>query len=430
MAEIQQFWNAIAEAIQEKFGNGRPETWNKYKITAFLADFSTNLGQICSQDERKATLCKVKKNRAGEITPPTITYHSFRRIFITKESSGHQSTREMFAIYLGYDSAHDFLMQKGIRTANEPDDDTSLTRSKKRRIGFWLLMAVLLSILGLSAYWSRPTETRYAFVRNELGIFLVNLSKERRVKLTPYTEDIAGLEFDPQTRTLFWACPNIDYQSIGCVKLKPNFSGVEIESLNRNLTPKMEGPVGIALDTRQQFIYCSDYKDSLILKFDYHGKLVDTVLTEKLPGAPSSIVLDAKNQILYWTDIDNNRIGRLFLLEKRAEPYFITNAGEFPDGLSIDTLNRRLYWASHKSSQIGWVQLPNSVPHLVSVSDQPAAVEVDAKQGVLYYAIWKSPFVGKILLSKLHSAKKISKVDSFFVEAAHPGVIKILNIKN
>ncbi|WP_421796080.1 hypothetical protein [Haliscomenobacter sp.] len=428
MAEIQQFWNAIAEAIQEKFGNGHPETWNKYKITIFLTDFSTKLGQLCSQDERKAILCGAKKNRAGELTPPTITYHSFRRIFITKESSGNRSTREMFAIYLGYDSAHDFMVQKGIWTALEPDDIATPWARKRARL--WLAIATLLALIGFSVYWSRPTETRYAFVRNELGIVLVNLSKERRVKLTPYTEDIAGLEFDPQTRTLFWACPNIDYQSIGCVKLKPNFSGVEIESLNRNLTPKMEGPVGIALDTRQQFIYCSDYKDSLILKFDYHGKLVDTVLTEKLPGAPSSIVLDAKNQILYWTDIDNNRIGRLFLLEKRAEPYFITNAGEFPDGLSIDTLNRRLYWASHKSSQIGWVQLPNSVPHLVSVSDQPAAVEVDAKQGVLYYAIWKSPFVGKILLSKLHSAKKISKVDSFFVEAAHPGVIKVLNIKN
>lgn len=426
MPEIQQFWNAIAEAIQEKFGNGRPETWNKYKITTFLADFSTKLGQICSQDEHKAILCRVKKNRSGEITPPTITYHSFRRIFITKESSGHPSTREMFAIYLGYDSAHDFMLQKGIWTALEPDGIVAPQVRKRARL--WGI-PVLLVFIGLSAYWSRPSETSYAFVKNELGITLINLRNERQIQLIPYTEDVAGIDFDPETRTLYWACPNTDYQSIGCVRLNPRLKKIEMESLNRHLTPKMEEPVGIALDTKNKVIYCSDYKDSLLLKFNYQGELVDSMLTGKLPGAPSSIELDVKKQILYWTDINNNRIGRLMLRKKKLEPNFIVEAGIFPDGLSLDTLHNRLYWGS-KESGIGWADLSNRVPHLVKTSNVTEAVEVDAENGVLYYGFWEKAFIGKTPLKQVVNVKKNSTENKLFAGAAHPGVIKIFKIKH
>lgn len=427
MAEIQQFWNAIAGAIQEKFGNGHPETWNKYKITTFLTDFSTDLGQICSQDERKAILCGAKKNRAGELSPPTITYHSFRRIFITKESSGHPSTREMFAIYLGYDSAHDFMLQKGIWTTNEPEVIAAPRVSKRARL--WLTIAVLLALIGLSAYWSRSSETSYAFVKNELGITLINLRNERQVQLIPYTEDVAGIDFDPRTRTLYWACPNTDYQSIGCVRLNSKLKKIEMESLNRHLTPKMEGPVGIALDTKNKVIYCSDYKDSTILKFNYQGKLIDSMLTGKLPGAPSSIELDVKKQVLYWTDINNNRIGRLVLDQKKLEPNFIVEAGIFPDGLSLDTLHNRLYWGS-KESGIGWADLSRRVPHLVKTSNVTEAVEVDAENGVLYYGFWEKAFIGKTPLKLLVNAKKNSTEDKLFAGAGHPGVIKIFKIKH
>jgi hypothetical protein len=427
MAEIQQFWNAIALAIQEKFENGRPETWNKYKITTFLVDFSTQLGQVCSQDEHKAMLCGVKKNKAGEITAPSITYHSFRRIFITKESSGNRSTREMFAIYLGYDSAHDFMVQKGIWGALEPDE-TVIPRARNR-VRLWLAIAVLLAIIGLSAYWNSPSETSYAFVKNELGITLINLRNERQVQLIPYTEDVAGIDFDPQTRTLFWACPNTDYQSIGCVRLNSKLKNIEMESLNRHLTPKMEGPVGIALDTKNKVIYCSDYKDSTILKFNYQGELVDSMLTGKLPGAPSSIELDVKKQILYWTDINNNCIGRLLLAQKKLEPNFIVKAGIFPDGLSLDTLHNRLYWGS-KESGIGWADLSRRVPHLVKTTNVTEAVEVDAENGVLYYGFWEKAFIGKIPLKQLVNAKENSSENVLFAGAGHPGVIKIFKIKH
>lgn len=427
MAEIQQFWNAIAEVIQEKFGNGYPETWNKYKITIFLTDFSTKLGQLCSQDERKAILCGAKKNRVGELTPPTITYYSFRRIFITKESSGNRSTREMFAIYLGYDSAHDFMVQKGIWTALESDDIATPWARKRARL--WLAIATLLALIGFSVYWSRPSETSYAFVKNELGITLINLRNERQLQLIPYTEDVAGIDFDPETRTLYWACPNTDYQSIGCVRLNPRLKSIEMESLNRHLTPKMEGPVGIALDTKNKVIYCSDYKDSTILKFTYQGVLIDAMLTGKLPGAPSSIELDVKKQILYWTDINNNRIGRLLLEKKKLEPNFIVEAGVFPDGLSLDTLHNRLYWGS-KQSGIGWADLSNRVPHLVKTNEVTEAVEVDAENGVLYYGFWEKAFIGKIPLKQLINAKNNSSENELFAGAGHPGVIKIIKIKH
>ncbi|WP_075342492.1 hypothetical protein [Tenacibaculum agarivorans] len=109
------FWVEIANTIEEEYGKGHPNTWGQVEIENFLEDFGGKLNNKMKQKPSVAIKCGVNKEVLGKIKQWTpIVDTSFRRIFYYKQSIGHKSTRHAFAIYLGYNSAEDFISKKGL----------------------------------------------------------------------------------------------------------------------------------------------------------------------------------------------------------------------------------------------------------------------------------------------------------------------------
>ena len=108
----KKFWELIAEALAHKTGLGQPAGWKKSIIENFIYDFLDDLKDICAQDEKKAVQCNIPVVRNEfAYSQLTFSYDSFRRIFITRESNGNKTTKNMFAIYLGYDSFIDYWIK-------------------------------------------------------------------------------------------------------------------------------------------------------------------------------------------------------------------------------------------------------------------------------------------------------------------------------
>lgn len=435
MNAVEKFWEEIAELIKSEYGKGHPAEWDKNKIKLFLEDFYSKLVAICQNDSRKAELCKLTKNKAGTTPQPTTSYDSFRRIFITGDSSGNRTTREMFAIYLGYDSAHDLMMKRGlVEKARIPIPESPKAPSNKFQPRRWIFIVAALIIIILlllnKCACSHSRDSRYMMVKNERGIACINLSTNRLYQIIDFSPIVIGIDFDPATRMLFWANSHDNYQCLSSAKVNASFTGIEEITLNTRLTKRMNYPAGIAIDAQKKVIYCADYKDSVILKFDYNGNEMNMPLISKLPGRPSSIVLNSKQQILYWTDITNHKIGRILLNKERIEPNFISSPGRFPDGLSLDTIHNKIYWAANRDSKIGWANLSSPKPHWIKLDQKPSAIEVDAKNGILYCTFWSTKLIGKIHLPAKQNTYKISAKNTFSAGAPSPGVVKLIDLKD
>jgi len=108
----RKFWELIAEDLAHKTGLGRLSVWKKSIIENFIYDFLEDLKIVCTQNEKKAIQCNVPviKNEFA-YSQLTFSYDSFRRIFITQESNGSKTSKNMFAIYLGYDSYIDYWIK-------------------------------------------------------------------------------------------------------------------------------------------------------------------------------------------------------------------------------------------------------------------------------------------------------------------------------
>lgn len=428
----KEFWEEIAKLIAAESGGEHPKQWNKPRIDAFLYNFQLKLEQICQADEQKAQRCGISSTRSkeGEVQSPTLTYYSFRRIFLTQESMGNRTTRDMFAIYLGYDSAYDLIERRGVFM-----QETSLKASKfsfrNKRINVYLLiLVVVFGLLGWFCIQLPAKETPFLFVRSRTGITMINLNSKKLIPLVTGTPDIIGFDYDPQSRMLFWA-EATDYTCwLSSVRLNQKLTGVEVESWKNRLNfNKMGIPTGVVLDTRNKLIYCADYGRPMIWTYNYHGKLLDSIAMHPFAKKLSSIELDPHQRVLYWTDVELHKIGKINLETRSVDPNFLTQVGKFPDGLSIDTLHNRLYWASYESGQIGWSPLNQPQAHLLYPSSRVSAVEVDAVQNVLYNALRDAKIIRKVPLPSPKPGTKMQKLDDYLLDETELGVIKLFKLK-
>ncbi len=450
MNAIEKFWIEIGALITTKFGNGHPKDWDKFKIDVFLRGFQKKLESVCQEDSQKAALCGASRSANGKMQSPGLSYHSFRRIFITKESMGNRTTREMFAIYFGFDSVDDFLTRKRIDGDPDPEQTEFQKMSSdtvvKGNFKFYplLLIAFAVVIGGIIVFIQnhfefsnpffgstiKPSVTKYMLVRHDGGIAIVNLKKKTLTELVRNNPNIIGFDFDPKTRMLFWANVNPEYRCISRVQLNNTFTGIESGTLNTRLTQRMGFPTGVVLDTEKKLIYCADLINAIIVVYDYDGIVQSPSLIGKIEGKLSSVELDAKQQVLYWTDIKNNKIGRISLADGRKDPDFITATDSFPDGLSIDTLHDKIYWASYPSNKIGWAFIPEPTPNLVPVNESPAAIEVDPTDGTLFYSLRDGEHFREVSLNEEKVTLSFSNKNIFPAGGTSPGVLKIFQVKN
>ena len=429
MKTLHQFWEEIALLITGFAGGTHPSAWKKSKIDAFLRDFHKKLAEICRQEPEKAALCGVAVVNGETVQYPRLSYFSFRRIFITKESLGNRSTREMFAIYLGFESANDFLTRKGIFEEPPPMTEVKNARHfRKNQLGRWMLLAILLIIilLLLKTCTSCNSTPSYMFVRHENGIVLVNLETKKDVQLVKI-DKLIGIDYDSETRMFYWTDTKPWFQSIGCAKLNYTYTDTEAGTMNTRLSEGMDTPVGIALDFQKQIIYCGDYERRTVTAYDLKGKALPEVLDLTIDGKPSSVELDGKNRVLYWTDVENNRIGRIFLDDGRIEPRFIQLGACYPDGLSVDTLHDKIYWTCQMATELGWSYTASPQIHTISLKHAVAAVEVDPVHGALYYCKKSGDTIYKATLPD-DEQTTVSVIDSVVLEGMIGlGVMKIVH---
>ncbi|MCG8329469.1 MAG: PDZ domain-containing protein [Chitinophagales bacterium] len=117
MDKISKFWQAIADDIGETVKNGHPFTWDQKNIKAFLVNFEEKIADRCNQDPSLAKVLNIqtvppKSGYAPELF--SIDPVTFRRIIIDRKSKGKAFTKNLFAIYLGYQSFQDYIAKKEI----------------------------------------------------------------------------------------------------------------------------------------------------------------------------------------------------------------------------------------------------------------------------------------------------------------------------
>ncbi len=113
MEKWKQFWTDVAKGIEAKYERGNPGKWQEYQMEEFLIHMSSELEPKFIDDADLHYKCGGAYNN-HKIPYYKLSASSFRRIFIREDSLGHITTRNAFAIYLGYQSAEDYIHRKNV----------------------------------------------------------------------------------------------------------------------------------------------------------------------------------------------------------------------------------------------------------------------------------------------------------------------------
>ncbi|MDX1941049.1 MAG: hypothetical protein SFU99_10890 [Saprospiraceae bacterium] len=441
MSVSKKYWKSIANRIATDFKNGHPENWKKRDIELFLTALQSRLEQICRGDKKKTRRCGVPTIK-GEIRYDklTLSYDAFRRIFIVDESEGNQRTKEMFAIYFGYDSFNDYLIKNDIKADDDeiapikiPKGIEEIIRTEKNKwskIVKWIAAAIIIFII---LFWFKfcnpfPQEQELLLFGHETGVAILNVKSKKTIPLiTNIREGLTGIEVDVANKCFFWANWS-SWQSpyISKAYLNSSFTGLDQKPIQFKFIDNVGRPAGIALNPVKKRIYCALYGEHTIAEYDYNGELINRCLIEGMKGRPSSVELDIEKQILYWTDVENNTIGKFNLDSNEAEINFIADAGPFPDGLSIDPVDNKLYWTNVRNNRIGWTDLSNPEARFIPVELAPSATKVDAANRSIYYSAFYSNVIIKGTITK--NGIIFNPEDKFKVNNM-PAVIKLIKIK-
>jgi len=427
------FWDTIAQLIEAQYERGHPSTWQKPQIDSFLEDFHAKLLLICKVDLEKAARCGIEPIK-GQITQgPTITYWSFRKIFLKGQSGGRATTKEMFALYIGYNSVDDLLkvyppypIANGVASPDRGAEGSApLKREQNNRWRSLFLLLLFLFGAGCWYYVQIPPDLSRQpclLLRNDHGIAITDVNGHHLFQLIDNSENLTGFALDPHTRWLFWSNTNENYRSIGRVQLTTSLTDIVDSTLNTRFIP-LAYPSGISLDTRRQIIYCADYGASALVAYSYDGKKLLMTLPDTLAGRPSALVYSPQEEAIYWTDVDNHWIGKYNLNTGFTDAQWLTDVGQYPDGIALDTLHQELYWASPKSNHLGWTKLDEPKSHLIDLPLSPTAVEVVPQEGILYYSDRNGKFIKSMSLP--HGDALFLPKD-ILTGGASPGAIRYL----
>ena len=397
------FWISIATRIEKEFGQGHPTTWGRSKGGLFLKAFKLRLAEFCNQDITKAEKCGLTGIESPfDHSQIQCSYHTLWRVLIKDGKNGNATTRNMFAIYFGYDSFEDYVIknnlldEKGSANKNEVSfktvgEDLKDEKSKRnRKLIFWILFLIGCSVIAVvicKSIYSLPK--KILIISSVKGLMKIN-PENNYCDILLEGENITGHIFDPKEGVLFYSITNHNFRTVGRASLNKRLM---VENRIPRFTKRLGYPLGIALDSKNRKIFiadCGDLNtlgDGEIIVYDYNGKLLSPSLFPDLDMDPSSIIYDNKNKILYWTDPQNFRISKYDFMKKKVDINFLSDVGTGADGLTLDTLNNKLYWASNRDSLIGWTDLNIFPPisRLMKTNESIGALEYDHQAGRLYF---------------------------------------------
>ena len=408
------FWSRVADDIEKVYGQGHPSHWTTKEVRTFLdEELLKSLQKISNSDTEKAKQFLIP-NKLGEFSEVTIHEDTVRRLVVEQTSGGQTATREMFAIYLGYNSADHYRKVRHIyeeveklkkkakeeedKKIIEPLDEIKYRDKKNKKLYVITLSSMILIILSLLAIYFKNTpnfncitdgvtKNQFVLVRTDHGITYIDPNKKINQVLAEGPH-LTGFSYDQNEGLLFWSNTNHNYRTIGRANLS---NGLIDEDIKHRFIKNLPCPVGITLDTLKNIIYLADYgdynklNDGSIRKYDYEGNLLEIIYQDSID--PSSIILDIKSQTLYWTDPRKGRIGCFEIQKNSGNPNFLVNLGQNPDGMALSNSNNRLYWANNLDSLIGWVNLKEAPlqPMIIKLHEPATALVINPTTGALLY---------------------------------------------
>lgn len=101
--------------------------------------------------------------------------------------------------------------------------------------------------------------------------------------------------------------------------------------------------IGIDSDCHERFLYWSDVSGKSILRADYEGQNMESIITEGL-GSPEGIAVDWLARNIYWTDSQLDQIV-VAKLDGSARKVLINTDLVNPRAIAVDPANGRFFWA-------------------------------------------------------------------------------------
>lgn len=116
MKDFRNYWLSIKDSIDNQHFINACSSWSKTDIQLFREHMFMVLVEKFHQDKRKAVLVNYRGDESKADDLYIIKVKAFREIFRGKKSSGKPFTRDLFAIYLGYDSHLDYIRKNQIES--------------------------------------------------------------------------------------------------------------------------------------------------------------------------------------------------------------------------------------------------------------------------------------------------------------------------
>jgi len=130
MKRSEKFWEQVAFDIESSYKNGHPKEWKQDEIEIFIAKMHQRLKVKCQSNLSIAQILKCWNDNSSKVeieNLETLSYDTFRRIFITKKSPGSKSNRNKFAIYLGYNSYAHYINEKNINDDPKTEEEEQIS---------------------------------------------------------------------------------------------------------------------------------------------------------------------------------------------------------------------------------------------------------------------------------------------------------------
>jgi tetratricopeptide (TPR) repeat protein len=142
---IAMFWDKITDEISIETTLGHPSQWRKKEIDTFNGLFIDKVIFQCKSDSRKAILCSIPKVQGNYLFDSiSVSYDTLRRVLVKKSSQGTPTLREMFAIYIGEESVHSFMVKHQILKLDVP---TTIDRKSRNLQQFNAINASTTTLL-------------------------------------------------------------------------------------------------------------------------------------------------------------------------------------------------------------------------------------------------------------------------------------------
>ncbi len=192
---------------------------------------------------------------------------------------------------------------------------------------------------------------------------------------------------DMESKKMYWT--NVDKNLVQ----RSDLDGSNVENL-----AVISYPQGIALDTLEKKIYIAESGTPMIIKMNYNGSEIDTLIIGSGLADPDDIKLDISRKRMYWVDTSLKNIWTAGI--DGSDPMIIKFKDTVdPQAIDIDPINNLIYIADSGDGtiKIGDIE-SNKVNVLINNLAKPTAIVLNPLYDKIF---WIDVASGKIQYSSV-----------------------------